>query len=203
LHFKRASSGPRRVYDLHKLGGLASVPLLGVLAVTGAALALPELVKPAIAAFSPLTPMPVVRQPAMPMVADGAVMPQGIDVDAAVAIAERAFAGGRARWVDTPALPGAPYRVRLRQPGEPGDRFPDTLVWIDSRSGQMLARRDPARFSPGDRVWRWMHPLHSGEAFGLAGRLLVCACGALPLLLAITGALRWWHKRRAQRQRVT
>ncbi len=196
LQFKRAASVPRRVYDLHTLGGVYGGLLLLVLALTGAALGLPELARPMIGALSPLTPMPRVAAPAALQGLPGPA--RVLDVDAAVARAEQLLAGSRARWVDTPAAPGAPYRVRLRQPGEPGDRFPDTLVWIDSRSGQELARRDPAAYSAGDQFWRWMHPLHSGEAFGLAGRLLVCACGALPLLLAVTGWLRWRHKRRAK-----
>ncbi|MEK8049234.1 PepSY-associated TM helix domain-containing protein [Ideonella sp. DXS22W] len=198
--FKRQAAAPRRVYDLHKLAGLYGGLLLLVLALTGAALALPDLARPLIARFSPLTPMPQLR---MPVAAEASRLTGPMDVDAAVARAEQAWPDARARWVDTPAAPGAPYRVRLRQPGEPGDRFPDTLVWIDSRSGQVLARRDPAGFSAGDCVWRWMHPLHSGEAFGLPGRLLVCACGVLPLLLAVTGGLRWWHKRRARQGRPT
>ncbi|GIX53353.1 hypothetical protein QMTAC487_00310 [Sphaerotilus sp. FB-3] len=82
----------------------------------------------------------------------------------------------------------------------PGDRFPDTLVWIDSTRGEIVARRDPRHFSAGDTVWQWMHPLHSGEGFGPVGRLLVCLCGVLPVLLAVTGLWRWLDKRRARRR---
>ena len=62
-----------------------------------------------------------------------------------------------------------------------------------------MAVRDPRRSTTSDSIWRWMHPLHSGEGFGLAGRLLVCASGVLPLLLALTGLLRWRAKRQAMR----
>ena len=44
-----------------------------------------------------------------------------------------------------------------------------------------------------------MHPLHNGEAFGLAGRLLAFAGGLLPTLLLVTGWLRWRHKCAARR----
>lgn len=201
LHFKRGASAPRRVYDLHKLAGLAAVPLLGVLALTGAVLALPQWAKPVVAAWSPLTPMPKLVLPAaLPQSAHAdAVGAVGrLPLDAALQRAEQVFAGAVVRWVDMPASPGAPYRLRLRQPGEPGDRFPDTWLWLDSRSGQVLARHDPARFTAGDSLLRWMHPLHSGQAFAWAGRVVVCLCGLLPLLLGVTGWLRWRGKQRAR-----
>jgi uncharacterized iron-regulated membrane protein len=46
----------------------------------------------------------------------------------------------------------------------------------------------------------WLHPLHNGEAFGLTGRILVFLSGLLPLVLFITGFLRWRHKRHAKAQ---
>lgn len=206
MRFKLGASGPRRVYDIHKLTGLFGGVLLLVLAVTGAALALPQFAKPMIAAFSPLTPMPSVAAAMSVATADGPPGPlarveaQAVDADAAVALAEALWPGSKARWVDLPASPDKPFRVRVRQPDEPGDRFPDTLVWIDSRTGEVLARRDPADFSVGDRVWRWMHPLHSGEAFGFPGRVFVCCCGVLPLVLSMTGWMRWADKRRARQR---
>lgn len=197
LHFKRGAVAVRRVYDLHKLAGLyGAVPLL-VLSVTGFALALPGTVRPLLASVSPLTPMPQVpRAPSQPT--DTPRLP----VDAAIRAAQARFAGSQARWIDMPAAPGAPYRVRLHQPGEAGDRFPDTYAWIDAASGRILAERDPTVYTAGDNVWQWMHPLHSGEGFGLAGRLLVCVSGVLAALLAITGLLRWRDKRRAKALRT-
>lgn len=195
LRLRGGVSTVRRVYDLHTVfGALAAVPLL-ILALTGAALALPDLVKPMIERISPLTPMP---RPAVPPPPEAAGPRR--DADAAIARALQAFPGAQVRWIDTPATDGGLYRIRLRQPGEPGDRFPDTLVWIDSTRGEIVARRDPRHFSTGDTVWQWMHPLHSGEGFGPAGRLLVCLCGVLPVLLAVTGLWRWLDKRRARRR---
>jgi uncharacterized iron-regulated membrane protein len=50
-------------------------------------------------------------------------------------------------------------------------------------------------------VLAWLHPLHNGEAFGLAGRVLACVAGLLPLLLMVTGVQRWADRRRAGRAR--
>lgn len=195
LRLRGGVSTVRRVYDLHTVFGALGAVLLLILALTGSALALPDLVKPMIASVSPLTPVP---RPAVPPPAEAAG--PRLDADAAIARAMQAFPDAQVRWIDTPATDGGLYRIRLRQPGEPGDRFPDTLVWIDSTRGEIVARRDPRHFSAGDTVWQWMHPLHSGEGFGLVGRLLVCLCGVLPVLLAVTGLWRWLDKRRARRR---
>lgn len=195
LRLRGGVSTVRRVYDLHTVFGALGAVLLLILALTGSALALPDLVKPMIASVSPLTP---VSRPAVPPPAEAAG--PRLDADAAIARAMQAFPGAQVRWIDTPATDGGLYRIRLRQPGEPGDRFPDTLVWIDSTRGEIVARRDPRHFSAGDTVWQWMHPLHSGEGFGPVGRLLVCLCGVLPVLLAVTGLWRWLDKRRARRR---
>jgi uncharacterized iron-regulated membrane protein len=53
-------------------------------------------------------------------------------------------------------------------------------VWIDPGTGAILAVRDTRQDSAGDRFMDWMHPLHNGEAFGLAGRVLACVGGLLP-----------------------
>jgi uncharacterized iron-regulated membrane protein len=85
----------------------------------------------------------------------------------------------------------------LRQPGEVGTRFPRTNVWIDATDGRILATRDPTHNSGGDIFMDWLHPLHSGEAFGLAGRLIILLSGIVPILLLITGSIRWLQKKRA------
>lgn len=195
LRLRRGVSTVRRVYDLHTVFGALGAVLLLILALTGSALALPDWVKPMIASVSPLTPMP---RPAVPPPTETAG--PRLDADAVIARAVQAFPGAQVRWIDTPATDGGLYRIRLRQPGEPGDRFPDTLVWIEASRGEIVARRDPRHFSAGDTVWQWMHPLHSGEGFGPVGRLLVCLCGVLPVLLAVTGLWRWLDKRRARRR---
>jgi uncharacterized iron-regulated membrane protein len=164
LRLRRGVSTVRRVYDLHTVFGALGAVLLLILALTGSALALPDLVKPMIASVSPLTPVP---RPAVPPPAEAAG--PRLDADAATARAVQAFPGAQVRW-------------------------------IDSTRGEIVARRDPRHFSAGDTVWQWMHPLHSGEGFGPVGRLLVCLCGVLPVLLAVTGLWRWLDKRRARRR---
>jgi uncharacterized iron-regulated membrane protein len=195
LRFKRAASPQRRVYDLHKVAGIAMLPVLLVLGFTGAVLGWPAVSEPVIGWFSPLGAMP------RPVSSSEAALPR-LSADAVLARLQRAWPDAQPRWIDVPGRdPRAPYRVRLRFPGDPGDRFPSSVAWFDARTGAVLALRGPQQATAGDTFRQWMHPLHGGEGFGLAGRIVVCVGGLGPLALALTGWWRWRHKRRAAARR--
>lgn len=67
---------------------------------------------------------------------------------------------------------------------------------IDQYTGSVVAVRDPRQLTAGDHFVAWQFPLHNGEAFGLAGRLIVFASGVAPAVLYVTGVLLWWRRRR-------
>jgi uncharacterized iron-regulated membrane protein len=195
LTLKRRASAERRVYDLHKLGGIYGLVLMAVLALTGSMLARPEWFRPLLESLSPVYQMP------SPKAVDIAA-PWRVDADEAVRIARREFPDAAIRWIETPDTGEGVFRLRLQQPGEPSRRFPQTYVWIDATSGQVLARRDAREQSVSDTVLAWLHPLHNGEAFGLTGRWLVFIAGWIPLLLLVTGWMRWRSKVRAAVSRL-
>jgi uncharacterized iron-regulated membrane protein len=94
--------------------------------------------------------------------------------------------------------PEGGYAVRMRQLGEVRKSGGATVVWVDQYRGDILHRRDPRTISAGDTYLLWQFPLHSGEAFGLPGRLIILLSGlSLPLLYA-TGLWIWWRKRGAR-----
>jgi len=186
LTFKRHTSLQRNVYDIHTLSGFYSLPILIVIVATGVFLIFPP-VKPIVQALSS-TYQPVNTQ--------STLIPNGqrLSVDKAVSLAQQQFPTAAVKWIETPDGPGGSYRVNLRQDGEPSQRFPKTNVWLDQYSGEILAIRDIEQDSAGDTFLRWLHPLHSGQAFGLTGRIIVCISGLLPLILFVTGIMRWRHK---------
>lgn len=191
LRVRLRGSAQRRHYDLHKLAGVGGGALLLVLALTGVALALPEWVEPPLQRLSPPLALPkpqLPRQPGLPL----------ITLDQALASAQAHWPESQARWVDTSAAGSALYRVRLWLPGGPSQRFPRSYLWVDGHTGAVIASRDARQQSASDAVLAWLHPLHNGEAFGLPGRLLACAAGLVPLLLALTGLQRWLDRRRAR-----
>ena len=188
LAIKSGAVWKRRIYDLHVKPGVYSLLLTLTLSLTGLLLVVPGWFIPAIESFSPLTPYFLASPASVPGNAK-------ISADEAARIALGRFPGADIRWIETPSNEKAVWRVRMRQDGEPSRRFPQTNVWIDAHSGQILAIRDPRQNSAGDTLMDWLHPLHNGEAFGLAGRIIVLLCGMLPLLALVTGFTRWRHKR--------
>ncbi len=182
LRFKRHAVPVRRLYDLHKTIGLASVVVLLPVTVTGVMLDLPDQTRALVATAGPLyrAPTPIV-----------AARPGALPLDRLVAIAQAHVPDGRLAWIETAAGPTGTVRVNLSRPGEPSRRFPRTNIWLDPHDGRIVARRDGLAGSAGDTVLNWLHPVHGGEAAGLAGRWLVFLSGLAPAALLLTGWLRW------------
>ena len=195
LSIKRHASSQRLIYDLHKTSGVYSAAVMLILALTGVALEVPEYINPAIDFASPL------QTPPKPKSTLGQDHYRKITLDQALAIAQRYYPQARLCWIETPHDPEGAIRINFRQPWEPSQRFPKTNIWIDQYSGEVLAINDPQDFSSGDTLITWLHPLHSGEALGLTGRLLVLAAGLLCPVLFLTGLLRWMQKRQAGKRK--
>lgn len=191
LTFKPAASKPRFIYDLHKLNGVYSFIILLLLILSGVLLELPDFFNPGIARLSPL------YEPKNTASAPQAGMAR-IPVDQAVKVATQAFPRALLRWIETPRDAIGSYRIMLYQQGEPSQRFPKTTLWIDQYSGAILSVRNPAEHSAGDNFLSWLHPLHSGEIAGMLGRWLVLISGFVPLVLYVTGFMRWRQKCRVK-----
>ncbi len=193
LAIKRSAVWKRRVYDLHVKPGVYVVALSLVVVLTGTMMAVPDWFKPGIGWFSLFT---AVGGPGQRPPMSGAPV---LTAEVAMATAGAHFPTAHVRWIETPGGDQPYWRVQMRQEGEPNRRFPRSQVWIDAVSGDLIAVRDPRRNSAGDSIFDWLHPLHNGEALGLAGRIAIFLLGFAPLLAFVTGWIRWQHKRAAAR----
>lgn len=184
LRFKRHAPALRALRDWHKLAGVGGLAFLLILTGTGVMLELPHESDRALAAIG----LPVDHGPHVHGKAGQAlrVLPSQ-----AVAAARAALPGARVAWIETPPTGGGIYRLRMQVPGDPAFRFPHSFVWVDGASAKVLAVQDVRAASAGSTVNAWIHPLHDGSAGGLAGRLVVVLAGLVPLLLFVTGWLRW------------
>mgnify|MGYP003438974590 FL=1 len=71
-----------------------------------------------------------------------------------------------------------------------------TQISIEQYSGAVLRVQGPHAASAGDHVLGWLFPLHTGQAFGLPGRILMVVLGLVPACLYVTGCVLWWKRRR-------
>ncbi|WP_426994243.1 PepSY-associated TM helix domain-containing protein [Methylomonas sp. CM2] len=193
LSIKHNASRERYYFDLHKTVGFYSAALLLILAFTGLAFSYKDYITPVVSVFSPIKKDHLKNPPLKSSVIDSA---RSISITQAVAIADQVFPGAELRGVNTPDGKEGSYMVAKRQAGEANRKRPRSKVWIDQYSGAVLAVQDPNQFTAGETFMNILWPLHDGQILGLTGRILWCFVGFAPLILYITGILRWLQKRR-------
>ena len=191
LSVLHGGSWPRFNTSFHCSAGLFAVPVLIVLGVTGCYFNLPKWVIPVVASVAPVAAADKVVNASAPAGAK-------IGAGAAVAAARLRVPGARVSRVALPASASAPFEVRMRQAGEVRQGDGATRIFIDARDGQVLRVRDPLRAVRGDTLLNWFYPLHTGQAFGIAGRAFISIFGTAPLLFFLTGVALWWRRRRSR-----
>ena len=190
---KWQASRARVLFDLHRTIGLASALILLVTAFTGMYMNLPSVVEPVLAAVAPFTERPASRRPA------GAPLEQvwTIGWDEAITKARAVHGVDPIAGVGKIEARGY-YQVRFLPPGDIMDSG-TIRVFIDGRSGEVLGKFDHRNGTVGDKIRIWQFPLHSGQGFGMPGRVLVCLIGLIPPLLAVTGIWLWLRRKRLRR----
>lgn len=184
--FKRDAAPIRRLRDLHKLFGLWSAVILLIVTATGVLLALPNVTT---GLFAPM-PVPAPRSSG----------PARTSVVAAFDTAQRTFPDGRIVFVDVPNRSDQPIRVRLQLPGDPHPRFPGSYVFIDQKSGRVLAIHDVRHSGTGTAIVAWIRTLHDGTIGGLSTRIIAVLAGLTPTILFVTGLLHWRARHRSVRR---
>ncbi len=187
----------RLLFDLHKTVSLYLCLAIGAVLLSGAYMNWAEPVIWVTQILSPATRGPA--QSAPPTLVDES---HSISPQRAVELAAARYPEGRLSSIAMPDDATGVYQVGRQ--GVPGLSafWSERIVSLDQYSGAILDVRAPdTRRSAGETFLDWQWPLHSGQAFGMPGRLLVCASGlACPVIYA-TGFLMWWRKRRGRARR--
>lgn len=191
---RRGGNWPKFSFQLHRAAGFYVAPVLLVIAFSGVYFNAPDWVTPAIRAVAPLAKNDKVTN-ASPKEAPR------IDAGAAMAAAQARYPAGRVSRIGLPAKLEQPYEVRVRQPGELRHGAGATRVSVDAGSGAVLRTIDPLAARGGDWFVSTLYPLHTGEAFGMAGRILISVVGVTPLLFFVTGLVVWIKFRRKPAKR--
>ncbi|MFM7028198.1 MAG: PepSY-associated TM helix domain-containing protein [Chakrabartia sp.] len=196
LRLKRHGPPQRTLRDWHKITGLSGLVFLLLLTATGIMLELPGPSDTALNALGlAVNPPPHVHDQN-----SGSLNALVLPPSQAIRAAKAALPLARVAWIETPASTGGTYRVRLQVPGDPSHRFPHSFVWVDGTTGRVVAVHDVRGSGAGSAINAWVHPLHDGSAAGLVGRSLVALVGLFPLVLFVTGWLRWRVMRQARRR---
>ncbi|HEY8009195.1 MAG TPA: PepSY-associated TM helix domain-containing protein [Methylocella sp.] len=192
LSIKWGATPDRITYDVHKTVGLYLSAVLMVSLFSGIYMIFKPQVRSVVALFSVIHQEPQ-NSKSTPI---SGRRPNGLD--AAAAIADRVFPAGKLHWILIPEGSKGVFVVGKQADDEPNRASTNRNVTIDQYSGQVLHVQDRANFTAGERFLEWQYPLHCGEAFGNAGRAFIMMMGFVPLILYVTGFLRWRQKGRVK-----
>ena len=192
---KRGAGLRRRLLDLHKVGGaVLAIPLL-VTAITGAVLVYRQSLAPLVVALGGEVMRPGATGPSLEESGPRR------DFDAMLEEAQRRLPDGRVTAFVLPRKPGGPIQVRFALPGDPHPRG-NSSVQFDNAGRVLAVRRGTDLPAANWAVDLLPYPVHTGDVFGLGGRLIMLVGGlALPTLWG-TGLWLWLRARRRARTAV-
>lgn len=184
------SSSRRRWLDLHAVTGIGVFVFLLLLGLTGAAIAFEgaEDLAYRVTRSSPAARPTHVVTPA----------PSGpISLDRAMAIARQAIPGATPFQISIPK-PDGTYAIRARFPEDltPGGR---SRVEVDQYSGEVVFAESSRTAPAGTRAVILNRAVHTGDLFGVPSKILMSLASLLTVVMATSGLLTWWHRRRAQK----
>ena len=197
LTIKRKASTERFNHDLHQTAGFYSLIVLLVLLVSGIYFNLPDQFRWLVERFSPLTPEQSTLEQPLPPPSAGVLANALADIHKQIPEAAPAY------YSFSPDT-ATPFSACFNGVQALKPYVLDTRCYqINRATGDIVAINDPAHGSAGDLFMQWQWPLHSGQAFGWTGRILVFITGLVCPLLFVTGVIRWLQKRRAKQAKGT
>lgn len=200
---KRCASAFRRIFDLHRAMSLWCWLLLLVFAWSSVMLNLRTVVyEPLMSAVLRFDPTELPRPPAPDH--DPQITWREARERASRHLQYEAVRHGFERQAEDslwyrPALGAYLYRSHTSQDIRRETAASD--VWIDGRTGRVLATRLERSAAPGNVVSEWLRALHTGAVFGPIYRLLTALLGVVVVVLAATGVWIWWRKRQGRTPR--
>ncbi len=191
LTIKRRASVERFNHDLHQSAGFYSLIVLLALLVSGIYFNLPDQFRWLVERFSPLTPEAEASTETKPS-ADSIVL------ETALQQAQQVYSGGTLQYYSLSGGQQGLITACFRNVPELKPYIlTDRCLVLSRANGKLIQIIDPAHGSTGDVFMQWQWPLHSGQAFGWTGRILVFLTGLICPVLFVTGVIRWLQKRKA------
>mgnify|MGYP001316449609 CR=1 FL=1 len=191
---RRPTNPVRLNFDLHKTFSLYTCAVLGAVLLSGVWMNWNEPFVWVTQLFSPATRGPAQMPTSTPVAGQAS-----ISAEQALAIATARYPEGALNLLVLPEEATGVYLVSRKDVPGLSVFWSERTVSIDRYSGEILEVRGPdTRRSAGETFADWQWPLHSGQAFGWAGRLMVFASGLACPVIYVTGFRIWWRKRRTK-----
>jgi uncharacterized iron-regulated membrane protein len=177
----------RGLFDLHRTGGAVLGLLIALSVATGAYMAW----RPLGGYISAALGQEVVKAPAVPK---GEPTGPRLSLDEIVARGQQVFPGQPIGYVQVPAKPNRPVRLRFRLDDDP---HPNGIssVWLHPLTGEVLAVRRWRELDTGNGMVAVVYPLHTGELGGPLHQVLVAFTGLSLAGLGFSGIWLWWRRR--------
>lgn len=192
LTIKRRASNERFNHDLHQSAGFYSLIVLLALLISGMYFNLPDQFRWLVERFSTLTPNAE---------AHDAIQANSLEnpIETALTKAQAIYPNSKPHYYSFGSGEKATLTACFRDIPSLRSKVLDMgCVIIDPNNGSILQIKDPSQGSAGDVFMQWQWPLHSGQAFGWTGRILVFLSGLACPMLFVTGVIRWLQKRKAK-----
>jgi uncharacterized iron-regulated membrane protein len=178
----------RGLFDMHRIGGAVLGLVIAVSVATGAYMAW----RPIGQFITTIAGDKVVKPPKMRAIATLATTPPTLDD--MVARAQAQFPNEPIGYIQIPAKPHQPVRVRLRLHDDPHPNG-RTAIYLHPQSGEILAVHRWDELDVGARINSVIYPLHTGELGGPLLEAVTFLSGLALGMLGITGIWLWWRRR--------
>jgi len=90
------------------------------------------------------------------------------------------------------------YRIRVREDGDSRRVFGWTSVLVDAQDGSVLLDRNATDLATNAKIYNSFYSIHTGEFFGLGGRIVVLVVGLWLTMMCVLGFMLWWTRRNAR-----
>lgn len=182
---KGARPGAARRYAWHRALGLWLALPAVLLVTTGALMTIDDSLERWLGQDA--TPASLLAAPAL--------TGRPIDPAQAIATAMQRYPGAGLSGTRFPSANEPWYRVRLLQPKEWRRAYGMTTVYVSAVDGRVLLVEDALDAPVARAFLSNLYPIHTGEALGLAGRLVSLAVAAWLLTMLVLGLGLWWIRR--------
>jgi uncharacterized iron-regulated membrane protein len=110
-------------------------------------------------------------------------------LDEIVAAAQRAVPAGTVTRIAI-GEGNAPVVVRKVLPGDNATHGMNR-IYVDAASAVVLRASMLERLPPGNAMFEWLYPLHTGKLLGMPYKFLLVLVGLVPLISLVTGLIVW------------